>query len=225
MHHKAKRLQTLYHSHTDFILLLILFVTFRVLALAVFRPGGLVLDFSDFYWYRAFAELTRQGYYPYDNLWTTYPPLFPFVMIAIYQLSTLLPPWNFPNLWFTLLLGGFFLLFEIGNFILLYLFTLKLSPAKSADQPVNEQKTKNEKRGTTPQSPTPLLLDLCHPVHPRLHPHRLVRELPPLLLPAQSLPAPAKTALPQRLLHRHRLPDQAHPPDPDAGGRSTIINE
>ncbi len=118
-----------YYRHTDFILLLILFITFRVLALAAFRPGGLVLDFSDFYWYRAFAELTRQGYYPYDNLWTTYPPLFPGVMIAIYQLGALLPPWTYPNLWFTLLLGGFFLLFEIGNFILLYLFALKLEDA------------------------------------------------------------------------------------------------
>jgi hypothetical protein len=121
------RLQTLYHRHSDFLLLLFLFVTFRILALAAFRPGGLVLDFSDFYWYRSFAELTRQGYYPYDNLWTTYPPLFPLVMIAIYQVSTLLPPWEFPNLWFTLLLGGFFLLFEIGNFILLYLFALEIN--------------------------------------------------------------------------------------------------
>jgi hypothetical protein len=130
-------LQAMYQQHTDFILLLILFVTFRILALAAFRPGGLVLDFSDFYWYRSFAELIHQGYYPYDNLWTTYPPLFPVVMIAIYQLSTLLPPWTFPNLWFTLLLGGFFLLFEIGNFILLYLLALKLYQSKS--QPAGEQ--------------------------------------------------------------------------------------
>jgi hypothetical protein len=124
----TQKVQTLYRRHTDFILMLILFVTFRVLALAAFRPGGLVLDFSDFYWYRSFAELTHQGYYPYDNLWTTYPPLFPLVMIAIYQLSTLLPPWEFANLWFTLLLGGFFLLFEIGNFILLYLMAQEIYP-------------------------------------------------------------------------------------------------
>ena len=124
------RLQTIYTRHADFVLLLILFVTFRILALAAYRPGGLVLDFSDFYWYRSFAELTRQGYYPYDTLWTTYPPLFPTVMIAIYQISALFPPWDFSNLWFTLLLGGFFLLFEIGNFILLYLFALQIYPTK-----------------------------------------------------------------------------------------------
>ncbi len=124
-----KKLQTFYRRHSDFLLMLILFATFRLLALAAFRPGGLVLDFSDFYWYRGFAELIRQGYYPYDNLWTTYPPLFPVVMIAIYQVSVLLPPWEFANLWFTLLLGGFFLLFEIGNFILLYFFARHLHPA------------------------------------------------------------------------------------------------
>jgi len=123
-----QKLQATFERHTDFILLLILFVTFRLLALAAYRPGGLVLDFSDFYWYRSFAELTRQGYYPFDTLWTTYPPLFPTIMIAIYQVSTLAPPWEYANLWFTLLLGGFFLLFEIGNFILLYLFALKLYP-------------------------------------------------------------------------------------------------
>ncbi|MCB0209017.1 MAG: hypothetical protein KDJ52_06800 [Anaerolineae bacterium] len=129
------QLKALYQRHTDFILLIVLFITFRVLSLVAYRPGGLVLDFSDFYWYRGFAELTHQGYYPYDNLWTTYPPLFPLVMIAIYQISALLPPWEHANLWFTLLLGGFFLLFEIGNFILLYLFALKLSSQDSLEQP------------------------------------------------------------------------------------------
>jgi hypothetical protein len=129
------KLQTIYTRHADFVLLLILFVTFRILALAAYRPGGLVLDFSDFYWYRSFAELTRQGYYPYDTLWTTYPPLFPTVMIFIYQISILFPPWEFANLWFSLLLGGFFLLFEIGNFILLYMFSLKIYAGR--DEPLS----------------------------------------------------------------------------------------
>jgi hypothetical protein len=123
-----QNLQAIYRSHRDFILLLILFVTFRVLTLVAFRPGGLVLDYSDFYFSREFSQLTRQGYYPYANMWAPYPPLFPVVMIAIYQVSVLLPPWEFANLWYSLLLGGFFLLFEVGNFILLYLFALELYP-------------------------------------------------------------------------------------------------
>jgi hypothetical protein len=151
------RLQAAYQQHADFVLLLILFITFRVLALVAFRPGGLVLDFSDFYWYRSFAELTRQGYYPYDNLWTTYPPLFPVVMLAIYHISTLLPPWTFPNLWFTLLLGGFFLLFEIGNFVLLYLLALKLN--ESAHQRMGASAN-----GEYPDKPTLLVTNLQLPI-------------------------------------------------------------
>ncbi len=104
----------------EFALILVLFVAFRAMTLLAFRPGGQVLDHSDFYWYREFAQLTRQGYTPYVNLWTTYPPLFPFVMIGLWRISSLLPPWEFPNLWFSLLLGGTFLLFEAGNLVLIY---------------------------------------------------------------------------------------------------------
>lgn len=116
----------------DFRIVLVLFVAFRVLALMAFRPGGLVLDHSDFYWYREFAQLTRQGYYPYVNLWTTYPPLFPYLMIGLWWVSTLLPPWEFPNLWFTLLLGGTFLLFEVGNLVLLYAIARRISGTRAA---------------------------------------------------------------------------------------------
>ncbi len=116
---KGMRLASIWQpgASRDFLLVLVLFVAFRVMSLLAFRPGGQVLDFSDFYWYREFAQLTRQGYLPYVNLWTTYPPLFPFLMIGLWQLSSLLPPWEFPNLWFSLLLGGTFLLFEIGNIV------------------------------------------------------------------------------------------------------------
>jgi len=119
-------------SRHDFWLMLLLFTAFRAMALFAFRPGGLVLDFSDFYWYREFAQLTRQGYYPYANLWTTYPPLFPYLMIGVWRISTLLPPWEFPNLWFTLLLGGVFLLFEVGNLVLLYAIATRISDTHNA---------------------------------------------------------------------------------------------
>ena len=129
------RLETFYHTHQNFILLLLLFVSFRAFALLAYRPGGLILDFSDFYWYREFAQLDRQGYVPYHNLWTTYPPLFPVLMINIWKTSALLPPWEFNNLWFTLLLGSIFLLFEVGNFILLYLMALKIYSPQDAFKP------------------------------------------------------------------------------------------
>ncbi|PWH20506.1 MAG: hypothetical protein DDG58_02505 [Ardenticatenia bacterium] len=119
-------------ARRDFWLMLLLFTAFRAMALLAFRPGGLVLDFSDFYWYREFAQLTRQGYYPYVNLWTTYPPLFPYLMIGVWWVSTLLPPWEFPNLWFTLLLGSVFLLFEVGNLVLLYAIAARMDDARDA---------------------------------------------------------------------------------------------
>jgi hypothetical protein len=120
------------NARREFALILVLFVAFRALALLAFRPGGQVLDHSDFYWYREFAQLTRQGYIPYVNLWTTYPPLFPFLMIGLWQISTLLPPWEFPNLWFSLLLGGTFLLFETGNLILIYAMARRLGDQRRA---------------------------------------------------------------------------------------------
>lgn len=119
-------------NRREFALILILFVAFRAMALLAFRPGGQVLDHSDFYWYREFAQLTRQGYLPYVNLWTTYPPLFPFLMLGVWWVSTWLPPWEFPNLWFTLLLGGVFLLFETGNLVLIYAIARRLGDQRAA---------------------------------------------------------------------------------------------
>ena len=56
------------NARREFALILVLFLAFRMMTLLAFRPGGQVLDHSDFYWYREFAQLTRQGYIPYDNL-------------------------------------------------------------------------------------------------------------------------------------------------------------
>jgi hypothetical protein len=116
----------------EFALLLILFVAFRAMVLLAFRPGGQVLDHSDFYWYREFAQLTRQGYVPFVNLWAQYPPLFPFLMIGLWRISSLLPPWEFPSLWFSLLMGGTFLLFETGNLVLIYAIARRLGDAHRA---------------------------------------------------------------------------------------------
>jgi hypothetical protein len=114
------KVKALYREHQEFILLLVLFIVFRWLAVVAYRPGGLVLDFSDFSFYRVFAQLTRADYYPYVNLWTAYPPIFPYLMIGLYQISALLPPWTFENLWFTLLLGSTLLVFEAGSLVLIY---------------------------------------------------------------------------------------------------------
>jgi hypothetical protein len=119
-------------ARREFALILILFVAFRAMALLAFRPGGQVLDHSDFYWYREYAQLIRQGYFPYANLWSQYPPLFPVLIIGVWRVSSLLPPWEFSNLWFSLLLGGIFLLFETGNLILIYAIARRLGDRQRA---------------------------------------------------------------------------------------------
>ncbi|MFQ6014951.1 MAG: hypothetical protein ACE5NP_05875 [Anaerolineae bacterium] len=115
------KVKSIYQEHHDFVLLFLLFVSFRWLTLLFYRPGGFIADFSDFYFYRAFAELTNEGYYPYLNLWSAYPPIFPWLVVAVYRLSILIPPWNDPSLWFNSILGTVLLLFEAGNLVLIYL--------------------------------------------------------------------------------------------------------
>ncbi len=116
-----------YEAHRDFVLLAILFTTFRLMALLLFEPGGYILDWSGYYIPGAnFVQLSDRGFYPAIHYWMDYPPLFPWLAVIVYRLSLLLPSWTDPNLWFNLLLGGTLLIFEIGNFVLIYAIALKL---------------------------------------------------------------------------------------------------
>jgi hypothetical protein len=122
-----------YHEHQDFILLALLFTSFRFLTLLLFEPGGYILDWSGYYVPGAnFVQLSDWGYYPLVHYWMEYPPLFPWLAVVMYRLSLFLPAWRDPNLWFNLLLGSALLLFEIGNFILIYAIALKLSARERA---------------------------------------------------------------------------------------------
>ncbi len=107
-------------SQHPIIPLLLLFVSFRVLALLLLRPGGFIADFSDYDFYRVWGQLTPAGYAAYDNLWTAYPPLFPALMLSIFELSARIPPWVDPRLSFHILFGLFLLVFETGNLLLIY---------------------------------------------------------------------------------------------------------
>jgi hypothetical protein len=118
----------LYQRHRLFLFIFILFVTFRGLAVLLFRPGGFIADFSDYDFYYAWGELAPQGYRAYDNLWTAYPPLFPALMQWIFELAARIPPWIDPRLFFHTLLGLGLLLFEAGNLLLIYRLAGRLSP-------------------------------------------------------------------------------------------------
>ncbi|MEM7342874.1 MAG: hypothetical protein AAF485_01400, partial [Chloroflexota bacterium] len=112
---------------TDFRLLLTIFVTFRFLTLLLFRPGGFIRDWSDFDTYLGIAALSDYGLFPFLDFWLEWPPLVPWLAVGVYKLSLFLPPWpDDPRLWFILILGFIFLLFEIGNFYLIYRLATRL---------------------------------------------------------------------------------------------------
>lgn len=106
--------------HPSFLTLLALFVAFRLLTLLLLRPGGFIRDWSDFDTYLGIAALSDYGLYPFLHYWLEWPPLVPWLAVGAYQLSLLFPPWTDNRLWFILILGTVFVLFETGNFVLLY---------------------------------------------------------------------------------------------------------
>ncbi|MEZ4658514.1 MAG: hypothetical protein R2911_13165 [Caldilineaceae bacterium] len=121
-----ERGRSFYRRHELFCIVLLLFVSFRLLAILLFRPGGFVADASDYDFYMAWGEMTPQGKHVYDNMWTAYPPLFPALMLPIFELSSRIPPWVEPRLFFHTFFGAFLLLFESGNLILIYRLAAKL---------------------------------------------------------------------------------------------------
>jgi len=120
------KLKARYGVHQSFILLLLLYTSFRLMVRLLYRPGGLIYDYSDYYFFRAVAELSNQGYYPFIHYWMEYPPLFPWLNVGVYRLSLLIPPWVEPRFWFYTLLSLTTLPFEIGNLTVLYLIALQL---------------------------------------------------------------------------------------------------
>jgi hypothetical protein len=104
----------------SFFTLLALFIAFRLLTLLLLRPGGFIRDWSDFDTYLGIAALSDYGLYPFLHYWLEWPPLVPWLAVGAYQLSLLFPPWTDNRLWFVLILGTVFVLFETGNFVLLF---------------------------------------------------------------------------------------------------------
>lgn len=91
------------------------------MTLILYRPGGYVVDWNDYYFFRGWAQLTDYGYFPYIDFWMEHPPLFPWLVVLAYKLSSSIPSWPDPNLAFSLVFGSILLVFEIGNLALVYL--------------------------------------------------------------------------------------------------------
>ncbi|MEZ4583918.1 MAG: hypothetical protein R3A10_20160 [Caldilineaceae bacterium] len=180
-------LRQFYRRHAAFLIVLALFVSFRVLALFTLRTGGFVADFSDYDFYATWGQLTHMGYRTFDNLWTAYPPLFAAIMLPVYELSARVPVWIEPRLWFHLLFGLTLLVFETGNLVLIYRLGAKLDRDAGAVAPA----------GALALSPTPGLTAALstRPLRPRLHAARLVRTHAALLYAAGAGPAHQPGAL------------------------------
>ncbi len=120
-------------SSARFLALLLLFAGFRLFAILLFRPGGFIADNSDYEFYYAWGLTIPMGYTTFENLWTAYPPLFPALMLPVFEWSSRIPPWVEPRLFFHVLFGLELLLFEIGNFILIYRLARRLEIESRAD--------------------------------------------------------------------------------------------
>ena len=70
----------------DFSLVLILFFTSRLMMLLAFPPENLIF-YGDYQHYFNLADLTGRGFYPYLDYWYEFPPIFPYLNIAIYTLA------------------------------------------------------------------------------------------------------------------------------------------
>ncbi|MHB1131295.1 MAG: glycosyltransferase 87 family protein [Chloroflexota bacterium] len=115
-------------TRRDFLLVVVLFVAFRLLGVLFLRPGGLVYSGGhDFIHYLQLAEYSLQGKWPYLDFWLEYPPLFPFVLVGLYQITSPLPTWSEPLLWFQLAVSGFLVVWETGNLLLVSALARRLN--------------------------------------------------------------------------------------------------
>ena len=101
-----------------------LFVILRVTILLLYTPQGLLNAYVDFQHYYRTAQLSEQGYYPYVNSWSEYPPLLAYTTQAAYDAVHLTMPMgglnDFSYQVFARLLGAVMLIFETGSLILLH---------------------------------------------------------------------------------------------------------
>ncbi len=110
---KHQQLKLRLKPHRGFLLILILFVAFRLMMALAYPPEALT-SYSDYPYFYALADLARQGYYPLLHYWYEYPPLFPYLSQAVYAVTTGYHA-------YATLLAMVMLVFEAGNLCLLYL--------------------------------------------------------------------------------------------------------
>ncbi len=121
-----------YRKHRDFVLLALLYSAFRAMAILLFRPGGFIMDGPEVNYYLSFAALSDRGLFPFVHYWMEYPPIFPWMAVLAYRLSSAIPLWLDPRLWFNTILHSLFLPFDVLSFVLLYAIALRLYDRRGA---------------------------------------------------------------------------------------------
>lgn len=100
-------------------LILGLFLSSRLMLLLAFPPENLI-TYGDYQHYFNLATLAGQGYFPFIHYWYEFPPIFPWLNIAVYTLAGQ----QLKN--YIVLLALVLLLAECANLYLLYRLALQL---------------------------------------------------------------------------------------------------
>jgi hypothetical protein len=101
-----------------------LFVILRVTLVLMYTPQGLLNAYTDFHHYFRTAQLSDQGYYPYINSWSEYPPLLNYTTQLVYDIAKRITQMDgidsFGYQVFARLLGSVMLIFETGVLMLIH---------------------------------------------------------------------------------------------------------
>lgn len=124
-------LREAYQRHRTLLTLGTIYAATRMLA-AWFTQMTFVAYGPGFWGFLTQAQLSLGGAYPFLDYWMEYPPLFPWLTVAAYRLSLLLPPWTEPRLWFGTFLRWTGVPFEVGALLLVHALGKRLHPKAEA---------------------------------------------------------------------------------------------
>ena len=114
-----------------------LFLILRLTILFLYTPQGLLNAYTDYHHYFRTAQLSDQGYYPFVNMWSEYPPLLAYTTQAVYRAAQAIVPVggidSFGYQIFARLLGSVLLLFETGVLILIHRIAARTWGVDKAD--------------------------------------------------------------------------------------------
>ena len=110
----AQSVKSRLRPHRGFLLILSLFVSFRLMMVMAYPPAALTSYSSDHPNVYALTDLACQGYYPFLHYWCEYPPILPYLSQAVYAVTGSYHA-------YVTLLGIVLFIFETGNLILIYL--------------------------------------------------------------------------------------------------------